>query len=133
MKRSLEFAPLSGGPSGRLRLASGYFVFTGAVTILVTVVSAIAIAAGTVPWQGPAVLLGIAINLTLGALYVLIGRMLARRSRKAGIAAIALLALPLIELALGGRASHFAVLLSLIGLAVMLSVWDELRRVPDPA
>ena len=113
--------------SSRLYLASGYFLLTGGIYLVVLLVSlasgALAEAAGTTGARAVAV--GWVLGLAL--LHLAIGAAIARRARWAAVVAAVLLALPLLSLAAGGTATGTSMIFSLLGIAVIASIWKELR------
>ena len=126
--RRFRFAPLSEEPSGRLRLASGYFLLTGGFAALATLamlVVALGGSAGAGPSWGLA--LGITLNLLFAGANLWAGRQLAERSRSGGRIALGLLLLPLLGAAVGSSPSALTLVLTAVGVAVIVSVWEELE------
>jgi len=126
--RRFRFAPTSDEPSGRLRLASGYFLLTGGFAALATL--AMLVAALTAS-GGPDVSWGLALGVTLNLLFaganLWAGRQLAERSRSGGRIALGLLLLPLLGTLVGSPPSALTLVLTAVGIAVIVSVWEELR------
>ena len=124
---AVRFAPLSGGPSTRLRLAAGYFTASGALTLALLAAglagAALGHPAATAALRaqplGPGLRLASAL-LMLGA-----GRLIARRSRGGGALAVALLVPPVLSALAGHAVPRAALAVAVVGVGVVLSVWRE--------
>lgn len=126
--RRFRFAPLSEEPSGRLRLASGYFLLTGGFIAVGTLVAVAALIHGPTEarplW---ALAIGVALNLLFAGANLWAGRQLAERSRRGGRIALGLLLLPLLGVVAGSPPSGLTLVLTAVGVAVIVSVWEELE------
>jgi hypothetical protein len=131
-RRMPNFAPVSSANSGGLRLASGYFILTGVLTIvfLSALVSAVFFRTGVaaVVMKHPLRFsLGVAIQIATGAGWIYTGVLLNRRSRLGGILAVMIMLLPLISAMASVSISTSTLVFSVIGLIVIASVWNELH------
>lgn len=125
--RAFRFAPISDEPSTGLRLASGYFLLTGAFGVIGTTIALLSLGSLAGGAARRAVAAGVAINLAFCAAHVWTGLRLADRSRRGGRVAIALLATPLLNVMLGNPPSALAIAMMVVGIAIVVSVWGELR------
>jgi hypothetical protein len=131
-RRFPNFAPFSGANSSGLRIASGYFLVTGILTILII---SVAFVAGMFVEPGLAAevkghalrfFLGSALQLIASAGWIWTGVLLSKRRRLGGILAILFLLLPLVSIAASVPIKISTIVLSVIGLVVVASVWNEL-------
>jgi hypothetical protein len=127
-----NFAPVSSANSGGLRLASGYFILSGVLTIIF--ICALIIGVFFQPELAAAVskhpfrfFLGVAMQVVAGAGWIWTGVLLSRRSRLGGILAVVFMALPLVSAAASVSISTSTLVFSVIGLIVVASVWNELH------
>lgn len=131
-RRAPNFAPLSSANSGGLRLAAGYFILSGILTIVF--LCALVIGMFFQPEVEAAVMkhplrffLGAATQLVAGAGWIWTGTLLSRRSRLGGILAVIFMAIPLVSAAASASVSTSTLVFSVIGLIVVASVWNELH------
>jgi hypothetical protein len=131
-RRMPNFAPVSSANSGGLRLASGYFILSGVLTIVF--LCALIIGVFFRPEIEAAVMkhpfgffLAVALQLVAGAGWIWTGLLLSRRSRLGGILAVIFMALPLVSAAASVSISTSTLVFSVIGLIVVASVWNELH------
>ena len=125
---AIRFAPVSRGPSTRLRLAAGYFTLSGAVTLAL-----LAIALGSAALGPPAAAallrahpLAPVLRLASALLLLWTGRLLARGSRRGGALAVALLVPPLVAALAGQPVPTSSLVVGVVGVLVVLSVWRDL-------
>jgi hypothetical protein len=131
-RRSPNFAPLSSANSGGLRLAAGYFILSGILTIVFLCALVIGVffqpAMAAVVMKHPLrFFIVVAIQIVAGAGWIWTGVLLSRRSRFGGILAVIFMALPLVAAAASAAISTATLVFSVIGLIVVASVWNELR------
>lgn len=127
-----NFAPVSSANSGGLRLASGYFILSGVLTIVFLCALVIAMlfrteVAAAVMKHPLRFSLGVAIQVVTGAAWIWTGVLLNRRSRLGGILAVMVMLLPLLSAMASVSISTSTLVFSVIGLIVIASVWNELR------
>jgi hypothetical protein len=127
-----NFAPVSSANSGGLRLASGYFILSGVLTIVFLCALVIAVFFRTevsaAVMQHPfRFFLGVGMQVVAGAGWIWTGVLLSRRSRLGGILAVAFMALPLVSAAASVSIGTSTLVFSVIGLIVVASVWNELH------
>jgi hypothetical protein len=127
-----NFAPVSSANSGGLRLASGYFILSGVLTIVFLCALVIAVffrteVSAAVMKHPLRFFLGVAMQLVAGAGWIWTGVLLSRRSRLGGILAVVFMALPLVSAAASVSISTSTLVFSVIGLIVVASVWNELH------
>jgi hypothetical protein len=127
-----NFAPVSSANSGGLRLASGYFILSGVLTIVFLCALVIAVffrteVSAAVMRHPFRFFLGVAMQIVAGAGWIWTGVLLSRRSRLGGILAVVFMALPLVSAAASVSISTSTLVFSVIGLIVVASVWNELH------
>jgi hypothetical protein len=127
-----NFAPVSSANSGGLRLASGYFILSGVLTIVFLCALVIAVffrteVSAAVMKHPFRFFLGVAMQIVAGAGWIWTGVLLSRRSRLGGILAVVFMALPLVSAAASVSISTSTLVFSVIGLIVVASVWNELH------
>jgi hypothetical protein len=132
-----DFAPLSEGPSARLRVVAGYFTLSALLTFALVLLALVAVLSGRPPAvreQARAHPIVPVINLTVAALLFAVGALLRRRARVGGMLALLGFAPPLIARLLGRPVSTITLALSAIGIVLVASIWSELdagKRVLD--
>ena len=127
-----NFAPVSSANSGGLRLASGYFILSGVLTIVFLCALVIAVffrteVSAAVMKHPFRFFLGVAMQIVAGAGWIWTGVLLSRRSRLGGILAVIFMALPLVSAAASVSISTSTLVFSVIGLIVVASIWNELH------
>lgn len=127
-----NFAPVSSANSGGLRLASGYFILTGVLTIVFMCALVIAVLlrteiAAPVMKHPLSFVFGVAIQVATGAGWIYTGVLLNRRSRLGGIFAVMIMLLPLLAAMASVSIGTSTLVFSIIGLIVIASVWNELH------
>jgi hypothetical protein len=125
-----SIAPLSMLPSTRLRLLVGYFAVSGGVAVLTGVAAAIAALVGApgIELERRAQLLSPLILALFGVAWLAISRLLHRRRGAARWWALTALLLPVTSWVQGTVVTLGSMLLMLMGLALLASVWGELRE-----
>lgn len=130
MNRTMRFAPISGGPSGRLRLVTWYFATTAGLMILFLVLGLVH--AAVVP--GSEVRAGLVarptsplIALALYALLLLTARLLHHGLRAGAVLGALLLMRSIVRAALSGEWLTLDLATNVIGLVLIISIWGELR------
>ena len=130
-KQSLNFAPVSGANSTRLRIASGWFIVSGILMLVLVGVAIVGLIVQPAaadefrshPWALP---IGLSIQIVSGLAWLWTGILLNRRSRRGGILALVFLVLPLIAAAFSPRIDVLSLVISAIGLLIIATVWNEL-------
>lgn len=130
--RLRDFAPISSGPSTRLRLVAGYFTLSGILALAFTLMAVAAVLLGKPPGLRSQVrahpVLPL-VNFAVAALMVAVGELLRRRSRLGGVLALVAFAPPLVARALGRPVTTLTLILSAVGALLVLSVWRELHPI----
>ena len=127
-----NFAPVSSANSGGLRLASGYFILTGVLTIVFMCALVVAVllrteVAAPVVKHPLSFSFGVAIQVATGAGWIYTGMLLNRRSRVGGILAVMIMLLPLLSAMASVSIGTSTLVFSVLGLIVIASVWNELN------
>lgn len=124
-----DIAPTTSGPSTRLRFLMWYFLIGGVLAIVVGVVTGgMRIFNDDASSSSPlASLLSSALRMVTGGAWMVTGRLLGRQRRAGAIMAIVSFALPIAEWFAGNQVSHGALAFHVAGLALLASVWSELR------
>jgi hypothetical protein len=130
VNRSMRFAPLSGGPSARLRFVVWYFAVTGGL-MLVFLVFGLAHAA-VVPGSGNRAALmgnpfGPALAIVFCGVVLLVAWLLHHGRREGAILAALLLLRSVAGALLGGQWLTLDMALDVIGLVLIASIWGELQ------
>lgn len=123
-----KFAPVSGSPSTAVRMASGWFIFNGAVSGLLVVIAILGVAAGwgdfreaRVNWLSLLVSIATAIGL------VWTGTLVWRCRRIGGVLALGFILLQVIATLLSPPVDRVVLILMGIGVLILISIWGELR------
>jgi hypothetical protein len=130
-RQPLNFAPFSGANSTRLRIASGWFIVSGILTLVLAGVVIVGLIVQPTaadefrnhPWR---LLIGLSIQVISALAWLWTGVLLNRRSRRGGILALVFLLLPLIAAAFSPRIDGYSLVISVIGLLIIATVWNEL-------
>lgn len=128
---SKNFAPFSSANSGELRLAAGYFLVSGISTIVILSVALIGDlfaepGLGAVVTEHPLqFFLGLGMQFLASAGWIWTAFLLSSRRRLGGILAVAFLLLPLVSIPWFPIHTS-TIVFSVVGLAVVASVWNEL-------
>ena len=128
MRDAINFAPISGQPSFRRRLAGGYFTLTGVLSIAFILIGVGLALSGDADMQSAlrAHPLRPMINTLLAIGFLVAGHYLSKGSRRAGIAGIFAFLIPGVAALVGVTVSTGSLVISLVGVAVIISIWDEL-------
>ncbi|MEO9019107.1 MAG: hypothetical protein ABI314_01250 [Gemmatimonadaceae bacterium] len=127
-----DFAPVSGGPSARLRFAAGYFMFMGTFNVLLILFVLVMLARGHAVLRQTVVThpAGLLIRAASVVLLLVTGYLLYERSRLGGIFAVLLFLPAIIGRAVGEHISMSEVVTAVVGLIIVVSVWRELDHGP---
>ena len=130
MQSRSTYSPVSGQPSSRLRLVSGYLIGSGILTLAFVVVGLGVMLLGqpatTTPV--PVRLVNIGIRTAIATGWIVAGVLLGRALRIGGILALSLLMIPIISTALFHEpVARLTLLLAIIGVGLVMSVFNELK------
>lgn len=127
-----NFAPVSGGPSGRLRFAAWYFAFVGVSTLLLLILALVTVARGDARVRQALIAhpMGLLIRSATALLLLGTSYLLYQKSRLGGMFAIILFLPPIIGRVLGEPVSKLGLAIAIVGMIIMLSVWRELNNEP---
>lgn len=130
MDSSLRFPPISSERSTRLKLVVAYFALTGAALLVVLLLGLVQAALGNAELrelfrEAP---LNLLLAAAMAGLFLLLAWQIHHRSRRAAVVAAILLGLPIAGLLLNQEGTVRELVLSVIGLAFIVSIRDELRR-----
>ena len=121
-----NFAPVSGEPSGRLRLAAGYFTLSGQVGLgFMALGVALSLIRGTPTLMHMLQLLPIGVTAAIGAFWT--GNALRERRMAGWYSALITLAVPLIASIVKGQFHLTSIVLGVASLAFLISVRSELE------
>lgn len=129
MPPRFRFAPVSGESSLPASLAGGYFVVSGAVTILVIAITLLGVRFG---WRAfddvPIAPLSVTLGALVAAGWLWTGRLLLRRERRGGALALAFLLLPpALDLAQRRPVGAPSLVFTVVGVAVIALAWRDLK------
>ena len=125
-----RFAPVSGQPSSRLRLVSGYLVGSGILAAAFTAVAILGIVFGQ---RSAAVdtetrVINLTIRTIIAAGWIVAGLLLQRRSRTGAVIALIMFCVPIsASLFLHQPMPRVTLIVAGVGAALVLSVLSELR------
>jgi uncharacterized membrane protein len=128
LTNQMNFAPISGQPSLRLRLASGYFILSGLMSLAIIAVGLIMAFTGTneiraAVFEHP---IQTFLNAAIALGFVLAGYYLRKGSRLGGFIAIVVFLPPLAEAILGHDVRLGSLIIGAVGVIVIVSIWEEL-------
>jgi hypothetical protein len=125
-----KFAPISGQPSGRLRLVSGYLLGSGILLAAFVVAGIIGMLLRKPPtgvWR--VAFANLAVRSIVAAGWITSGVLLQRRSMLGGLIALAMFFVPIVaSLFLHQPVPRLTLIVAGIGAVLVLSAFDELNR-----
>ena len=129
MAKSVDFAPISGERSLRLRIAAGYLRLSGFLTLGLLTAAAVAGIAGNAALRAllASNLLSVVSGVIAGLGLLVAARDLSRKLRRGGYGALFWFAAPVVTGLVQGRLSGEVLVTAVLGVVAVASAWEDLE------
>ncbi len=122
-----RFAPVSGQPSGRLRLVSGYLLGSGILATALVALAILGMIFGRPPAAVSTRIVNLAIRTIIAAGWITAGLLLQRRSKTGAVIALIMFFIPIsASLLFRQPMPRLTLIVAGIGAVLVLSVFNEL-------